>query len=152
MEFHNDQHKRGNWVLGTEHGFGMRSGDSVRVGSVQNSKDTGEIDTMSDGGIAGAIAAFTTAVILTIIKLRSKWSSAEKQVSFDKDSVAWQADRQKELDEIRKEREKMWEQRVKDAQRIAQLESENLFLQHKIGTLETRMARLEMEAKHRGEP
>ena len=98
---------------------------------------------MTDGTIAGTIAAGVIVFIGVLIKARSVWSSTSKQIDYDQHAMNWQADRQKELDQMRIERNKAWEQRVHDAQRIAQLEGENQLLQHKVGMLETRIAILE---------
>ena len=143
MGLHDDQPKRGVGLLGSGDGVGMRDGGPVRVGTVQDRKGTGAFNSMSDGEVGGVISAGVLVFIGILLKLRTLFSSSSKQVAYDNAAANWQADRQKELDEMRSARDKAWEQRVKDGARIAQLEAEVQFLQYKNSSLETRISVLE---------
>lgn len=98
---------------------------------------------MNLGEAAGYIAAGCVVFIAVIVKLRSLASSESRKVKYDEASVKWEFDRQSEIVELRKERAKMWDQRVKDAQNIAKLEAEVIWSRQKIGVLEQRIAILE---------
>lgn len=143
MGLHDDQRERGSGVLGAIDSTRMRDGPALRVGTVQDSKSPGTLDTMNDGTIAGAIAAGLMVFVGVIIKMRGHWSSTTRQVNYDESAQQWQIDRQKELEEMRLQRNKMWEERTEDRVLIAKLQSENMFLQQKVGLLETRIAVLE---------
>lgn len=101
----------------------------------------------NEGGAAGWIAAGCIVFVGVIIKMRGFWSAESRQIRYDKSSIDWQADREREIEELRAQVKAMWGHKVDDAKKISQLEAENSHLQQKVGFLEQRIAILEGNAK-----
>lgn len=148
MGLFNHQHKYRDWVLGANDSNGVRDVRTSIVGVVPDRESPRAHDAVTSGDAAAAagwIAAGVMAFITAIVKLRSWWSSESRQIRYDQSSIDWQADREKEIDDMRKQINAMWGHKVDDAKRLSELDSENRYLKERVAFLEQRIAVLEAQ-------
>lgn len=96
-----------------------------------------------EGQYAAGIIATLLGVSGVLLKLRRDHKADTRQINHDESLSAWETSRSERIKELEDQNRSMWEMRIKDREKIAELEGKIMYCEHENAALKTRISALE---------
>jgi len=96
-----------------------------------------------EGQYAAWITVGLTGVAGVLLKLRRDYKADNRQITNDDNLSAWETSRSERIKELEDQNRSMWEMRIKDREKIAELEGKIMYCQLENADLKQRISVLE---------